>query len=381
MLLIAPKGRFLSKGKLFKKELLRAGTYQHPIDPWAEPLVLDNDDIVELANSSNAAMESGGMKPWVPLGHSYNPEDNRGWVKRFTAEASPESGKMAVYAYLEITDKKTAGKILNGSIDCVSVGLDSYGNHKGETFGLRIEHVALCSDPVFSGQDSFVALARSSSKNPNLKIRVLSWRRPMSVKHKARRFSTISTIGAAAMPKIRRRLSITSAVRKAAKILSIDLGPRVTQDRLDELCEALIAKVGTPGESGEAAAVKCLARTADATFADLHKERDDRFTLAVKDAIKAGKIPATVEADVKSLLSVRHGFSLSAKGEASAIDVRAAVEKIIAAIPDGAVLSTEERTKRLSLAGGQPPTETPAFDSKKEVADRLASLKSRGLSK
>lgn len=375
--LLAPTSPFVSKGRRFRKEVLRAGTYQHPIEPWDEPLDLSNDDIAAIADSSNKAM-AAGIRVWVPITHTRDPRKNRGYVERFEIGPSRERGKLSLFAILDIRNSETADQIRRGEIEDVSVGIDEYGDHRGNQFGLRIEHVALVADPVFAGQDSFVALSRARGKNPGR--RVLAYRSPSMKKTSKHRFS----IGGATLkpPTVRKRLALSAVARKAAKALGIEIeGKRVRQSDLDALCEAALAKVSEAPARGEPVALKALSRSADDTFAELHAERAARVATMAKDAVKAGKIPAAIEADVVALLSVRHGYSLSAKGEAAGVDVRATMEKVLAAIPEGASLPIGERIKALSIAGGQPSPDAGTFDNKKEIETRLAGLKARGLSK
>lgn len=377
LVLLPPTTPFAAKGRLFRKEVLRAGVYQHPVEPWDEPLILSNEDIAALAKSSNKAMEAG-IRVWVPVGHTNDAEANRGYVREFHAAPSRlEPERMSLYAIMDIRDPDTAEQIRRGEIEDVSVGIEEYGDHRGNRFGVRIGHVALVPDPVFSGQDSFVALSRARGKT--MSRRVLAYRsQPMRMKTK--RGLSLGTLKPEIV--VRKRLSVSPAARKAAKALGIEVpAKRMTQDEFDTFCEAVVAHAAKPAEAGEPVAIRALSRTADATFAELHGERDRALTATVKGLVTSGRIPASVEADVKALLGVRHGYALSAKGEATAVNVRETMEKILSAIPEGAALPIAERLKNLSLAGGQPAGQPEAFDSKKEVEARLASMKSRGLSK
>ncbi len=375
--LLPPTTSFVAKGRLFRKEVLREGTYQHPVEPWDEPLVLGVDDIEALSESSNAAIEAG-IRVWVPIGHTNDAEANRGYVRRFeTGPSRLEEGQLSLYAIIDIRDPDTAEQIRRGEIEDVSVGIEDYGDHRGNQFGLRIGHVALVSDPVFSGQDSFVALSRRRGKT--ISRRVLAYRsKPMRKMKRGLSLGDAGTI----RPIVKRRLSLSPVARKAAKALGIEApSKRVTQEDFDSFCEAIIERANKGVEPGEATAVKALSRSADATFAELHTERERGLTATVTDHVTKGRIPAAVSADVVALLNVRHGYALSAKGEASAVNVRETVEKILAAIPEGACVPIEDRLKALSIAGGKPPTAPAQFNAKEEVTSRLASLKARGMTK
>lgn len=181
-------------------------------------------------------------------------------------------------------------------------------------------------------------------------------------------------------PVVKRRLSVSAPARKVAKALGITApeSGRFTQESFDAFCESVAEKMSATGPTGDAGAVKCLSRSATSDFTDLHAERETRIVNTVKELVAKGRVPKSVEADVTALLSVRHGYALSAKGEATAVDVRATFEKILAAIPEDAVTPLKERLKKMSIADGQPPMEPTDFDTTAETKRRLGILKSQG---
>lgn len=365
--LLQPSTPFVAKGKLFRKEVLRAGHYQHPTNPWDEPLDLTNDDIEQVAANSQQAMEAGN-RVWIPKTHSSDPEKNRGYARRFeTGPSSEDPNLLSVYAITDITNPVTARKIQRGEIEDVSVGLVDYADGREREFGLRIDHIALVPDPVVPGQDSFVALARRNGKKSS-RNRVLAYSGAENMKPEI--VPGLSRSGI----KIRRALSITPTIRKALSLTGVKVeGSKIRKDDLDEILAGLIEKASATGATGTEAATKALSRSADETFKELHGERESGIATAVDSAVKTGRIPKAVEGDLKALLSVRHGFSLSVAGKAETVDVAASLKRILAAIPEGACLDLADRIKQrdLSIAGGKPAAEAGTFDRAAETARRL----------
>lgn len=185
-----------------------------------------------------------------------------------------------------------------------------------------------------------------------------------------------SLLGGLAAPvvKIRRALSITPTVRKALSLTGVKVsGSKIREGDLEDLIAGLLEKATATGSVGAEAATKALSRSADENFKELHTERETNVAAAVESAVTSGRIPKAAEGDLKALLSVRHGFSLSVDGKAASVDVAATVKKILAAIPEGASLDLADRIKQrdLSIAGGKPAAAAGAFDSDKEATRRL----------
>lgn len=365
----APEGAgFTRDGKLYRKEVLRTGYYKHPTAGWEMDLELA--DLVLLCDESNRAIENGN-RCWIPIGHTDDVRANRGYAKRFEIEARTDLGPdvFSIYAICSIRDPETAEAIDKGLIEDVSVGIEEVDDGRGNEYGPRIVHVALVNFPVFAGQENFIALAAGAGKKSTVALRYLG-ARPMKRNARSRLLS-----GAAVTPIVKkvRRLSVSGAVRKAAKALGVELGSRVRQEDLDALATAAVEQ-GTKTPSGVDAARKALSRNADATFVELHNERERRIGAQVEAAVTAGRIPASVKDDVRALLSVRHGMSLSVKGEAGDVDVPALVEKLVNAIPEEACVPLEDRLKKLSVAGGKPAGKAPDFDPAKDKAARIAAL-------
>ncbi|NIT35841.1 MAG: hypothetical protein GTN49_04975 [candidate division Zixibacteria bacterium] len=131
----------------FRKEIIRVGRYVLPDDP-AKTVDVTLERLRDWVNDTRAA----GVKTWVPYHHSYHPADNAGWVEAFEIS----DGKL--YGVFNITDEGTAAKIVDGTIQDVSVGVGPVLTACGRRYDEVIRHVALTLDPHVREQDGFRAL-------------------------------------------------------------------------------------------------------------------------------------------------------------------------------------------------------------------------------
>jgi hypothetical protein len=131
----------------FRKEIIRVGRYVLPDDP-GKTVDVTLERLRDWVNDTRAA----GVKTWVPYHHSYHPADNAGWVEAFEIA----DGKL--YGVFNITDEDTAARIVDGSIQDVSVGVGPVLTACGRSYDEVIRHVALTLDPHVREQDGFKAL-------------------------------------------------------------------------------------------------------------------------------------------------------------------------------------------------------------------------------
>jgi hypothetical protein len=131
----------------FRKEIIRVGRYVLPDDP-DETVDVTAERLQRWVDDTQAA----GVKTWVPYHHSYHPADNAGWVEAFEIA----DGKL--YGVFNITDEGTAAKIVDGTIQDVSIGVGPVLTACGRRFDEVIRHVALTLDPHVREQDGFHAL-------------------------------------------------------------------------------------------------------------------------------------------------------------------------------------------------------------------------------
>ncbi len=131
----------------FRKEIIRVGRYVLPDDP-GETVDVTLERLRDWVNDTRAA----GVKTWVPYHHSYHPADNAGWVEAFEIA----DGKL--YGVFNITDEDTAARIVDGTIQDVSVGVGPVLTACGKRYDEVIRHVALTLDPHVREQEGFQAL-------------------------------------------------------------------------------------------------------------------------------------------------------------------------------------------------------------------------------
>jgi len=131
----------------FRKEIIRLGRYVLPDEP-DQTIDVTAERLRRWVDDTKAA----GVKTWVPYHHSYHPADNAGWVEAFEIA----DGKL--YGVFNITDEDTAARIVDGTIQDVSIGVGPVLTACGKRFDEVIRHVALTLDPHVREQDGFRAL-------------------------------------------------------------------------------------------------------------------------------------------------------------------------------------------------------------------------------
>lgn len=131
----------------FRKEIIRVGRYVLPDDP-GRTVDVTLERLRDWVNDTRAA----GVKTWVPYHHSYHPADNAGWVEAFEIA----DGKL--YGVFNITDEDTAARIVDGTIQDVSIGVGPVLTACGKRYDEVIRHVALTLDPHVREQGGFQAL-------------------------------------------------------------------------------------------------------------------------------------------------------------------------------------------------------------------------------
>lgn len=304
------------KGKRFVKELLRQGSYQHPTNPWPTPLEVTERKIDELVENTMSGLAAGVKVPF-PTTHNdgENPESNRGFFDK-VFKAKNSKGSLSLYGEVEVTKEETAEQVGRDLRD-VSVYINDFGSGNWTPKGDRIVHACITNYPVFADQENFVALSAGGSVESTSRIQPL-------------RLSTEPT---------RNRMKITAELSAAAKSLGVTLvGEELTPEALTSLLSA--AKPAPAPTFGEADVPKALSvdPSKDRYFSQFRKQADATVALEVETAEKAGRLTKDMADAAKSLLSVTHGYGLSVDGKATQVDVPGLVRKMLAGIPDRAVV-------------------------------------------
>ncbi len=165
MALAVPQtGRWLSVGPVeledgypvqrFRKELIRVGTYTHPIKGWT--LEVTEARLDQWATAFHEMQQAGTRVP-VNLDHNHASDKVKGWLYDIFREGQRLIG------ILELRGEDAvdlAQKDLDVSIEVDRDVADSQNNVWAEA----IVGCAICWDPVVSGQPGFVPIAASKSR-------------------------------------------------------------------------------------------------------------------------------------------------------------------------------------------------------------------------
>jgi hypothetical protein len=137
---------------LFEKEILRVGSWVHPLTK--KVVSFTRDRLAHLAENFKR-MTGQQIDVVVPDGHSYKAVDNKGFVRGMRVDGDKLVG------VFEIPDEAVARQ-LGGTIRGVSASIDpDFVDRQGNHLGAAIEHVALTPYPVVTGQDNFIRLTAS----------------------------------------------------------------------------------------------------------------------------------------------------------------------------------------------------------------------------
>lgn len=359
-------------GTRFVKEVLREGTYQHPIKPWAQPLRATKDFLEALAARSNAALAHKIDVP-IPDGHDDRAADNAGWAKRFYVDRN-DDGTFGLFIEADITDPAYAEKIKNGSINKVSVYIDTFGDGQYDPKGERVIHVALTGYPVAAKQGGFIALSANSNKSVPVLTR-LATESPMPLSLPLDRAKALG-------------IKVPEDAKDAVEVNDVALSTLLghidgEKARTEEAVKAALA-AQKPAEFDPTPENLAKALSVDAS-------KDRRFVKAqtalasavdaeVKLALAAGRITVPMGEQIKALLSAECAFALGLDGKASVLDVPAAVRALLALIPEKAMVPVESRG---GLSAEQPKNETDmtlAAKAAAEAGERLASFANAGIS-
>lgn len=153
----------------FRKEIARAGTFQHPDGE----LEFTPERLAAWVGVFEKARLAGIQIP-VPLNHGPEPTDNAGWVEGL--ELSEDGERL--YAVLVITRPEVADLIRGGTIRHTSLALGPLADDAGNYWEDAVLEVSLVTEPHIRRQEPFVTLtgvrelavelAASRSKNHEL---------------------------------------------------------------------------------------------------------------------------------------------------------------------------------------------------------------------
>lgn len=135
--------------RLYTKDVISCGEWQVP--ETGQKFSVDEARIDRWCSTFNA-MAAAGVEVPIPLGHTFDPNLNRGFVQGFFRDGDT----------LKMTAKMIGeDAMLAASRNLVSLfAVDEFEDAKGNTFTDAILHVALTPVPVIPGQQGFIAASR-----------------------------------------------------------------------------------------------------------------------------------------------------------------------------------------------------------------------------
>lgn len=133
----------------FKKELIRIGDYVK--DSTQQKFSVVKETLAHWVNTFDLWLANGN-KVSIPLGHGTagDADDNQGWVTSLSVEGN------SLYGVMELKDPALA---LTSDVS-IYVPVEAVDG-KGIRYKVPITHVALCTDPVIPGLESFEKLELS----------------------------------------------------------------------------------------------------------------------------------------------------------------------------------------------------------------------------
>ena len=144
------------KGTLFEKDVLTVGEWFHPIN--GERIEFDHDRLVALATATNHWIQDVGNEVTFPKNHTTDPLENLGiWHPPFRVVGDRLMG------VVEVLDEEAIERVQNQTLRGVSVFIEfNVLGQDGQMIPEVITHVAATNDPVITGQEGFVSLARKA---------------------------------------------------------------------------------------------------------------------------------------------------------------------------------------------------------------------------
>ncbi|KKN74309.1 hypothetical protein LCGC14_0392480 [marine sediment metagenome] len=145
------------KVQRFKKEIIRDGTYTHPVHDWT--LKVDESRRESWKQSADKMISNGVAIP-IPISdnenhHEVTPQNTGGYV------VGLENDGESLYAICEMIGEDAIKAVARND---VSVFIEQgFKDGKKRSYGEAITHVALTPTPIVPGMDGFIKIAASLS--------------------------------------------------------------------------------------------------------------------------------------------------------------------------------------------------------------------------
>lgn len=140
----------------YKKDMIKLGTYIHPIHKWK--LNVTEDRLYKWLTNFKA-MRENGVDVEVPLDHSFSAEKNLGYVIDAMVEKDAK-GVLTLFGILAVKGEEANNVIERNKNVSVWIA-ENYTDGKGTFYGEVIKHCSVVQQPVMPQQESFVQIAAS----------------------------------------------------------------------------------------------------------------------------------------------------------------------------------------------------------------------------
>ena len=140
------------EGRVFRKELITAGTWHKGKDTW----IVDEALLLHWVQTHKQQI-ANGLTVTLPAKHTDDPEKNRGFVLDLEVDVN-EQGMPALFGTIEFAE---GYEKLAKTVDVSVYAPNHYTDGKGNRYYRPIRHVALTTDPVVTGLGKFKPIVAS----------------------------------------------------------------------------------------------------------------------------------------------------------------------------------------------------------------------------
>lgn len=338
----------LSDGR-FRKELIREGTWVHPSRNFR--LSVTRDRMRRWVEKFRLMRERGIRVP-VPFGHSYDPKENAGFVEELVLDGN------VLFAVLNIPRPEDARK-LGQTVKDVSLSINpDFRDGQGRRYGEVIEHVALTTRPVVSGQGDFVPLSLPDGSQAELWRFDVESLRPRRLAGEPDRRATDSADAAvedqsaseereepAAEPRrlevdpeeFRRLFGVPEGTEPERMLAAAAVRYQALEARVQAGAESAgEAESDDEDESGQA-----LPLEAQRELAEL---RQQHLEGEVEALVRAGRLTPAMREPARRLLALAEPVSAQLADGSAQVDVARELRALLEAVPEHALIDLRERT-------------------------------------
>ncbi len=338
----------LSDGR-FRKELIREGTWVHPTRNFR--LSVTRDRMRRWVEKFRLMRERGIRVP-VPFGHSYDPKENAGFVEELVLDGN------VLFAVLNIPRPEDAQK-LGQTVKDVSLSINpDFRDGQGRRYGEVIEHVALTTRPVVSGQGDFVPLSLPDGSQAELwRFEVESLRPRRLAGEPDRRATDSADTAAEEQPASEEREEPAAEPRRLEvdpeefrRLFGVPEGTEpekllaaaaVRYQALEAQVQAGAESAGEAESDDEDESGQALPLEAQRELAEL---RQQHLEGEVEALVRAGRLTPAMREPARRLLALAEPVSAQLAAGSAQVDVARELRALLEAVPAHALIDLRERT-------------------------------------